>query len=226
MPPCSRISRMTSRVTWTWLRLLLQPYAYAACLHRPSRRAASSRACASALLLHPRQRHPRLLPCQCAPLQRCAPRQRSVPAAQHLHAPHLCSARARRRLPGAAPPSARAAAARAPPTTNCRAPTPARRSCAPPGALRAKPSRPCRRLVEEREGHEREREMTPPVEGGGSQIQEEQREKGKIVTVRVFVMLGIYFVSVKYMFVKCKACVCLCETFENLKVQVKKRVFL
>jgi hypothetical protein len=45
------------------------------------------------------------------------------------------------------------------------------------------------------------------------------------VTVRVFVMLGIYFVSVKYMFVKCKACVSLCETFENLKVQVK-RVFL
>jgi hypothetical protein len=45
------------------------------------------------------------------------------------------------------------------------------------------------------------------------------------VTVRVFVMLGIYFVSVKYMFVKCKACVCLCEAFENLKVQVK-RVFL
>jgi hypothetical protein len=45
------------------------------------------------------------------------------------------------------------------------------------------------------------------------------------VTVRVFVMLSIYFVSVKYMFVKCKACVCLCETFENLKVQVK-RVFL
>jgi hypothetical protein len=37
------------------------------------------------------------------------------------------------------------------------------------------------------------------------------------VTVRVFVMLGIYFVSVKYMFVKCKACVCLCKTFENLK---------
>jgi hypothetical protein len=46
-----------------------------------------------------------------------------------------------------------------------------------------------------------------------------------IVTVRVFVMLGIYFVSVKYVFVKCKACVCLCEAFENLKVQIK-RVFL
>jgi hypothetical protein len=45
------------------------------------------------------------------------------------------------------------------------------------------------------------------------------------VTVRVFVMLGIYFVSVKYVFVKCKACVCLCEAFENLKVQIK-RVFL
>jgi hypothetical protein len=45
------------------------------------------------------------------------------------------------------------------------------------------------------------------------------------VTVHVFVMLGIYFVSVKYVFVKCKACVCLCETFENLKVQIKK-VFL
>jgi hypothetical protein len=45
------------------------------------------------------------------------------------------------------------------------------------------------------------------------------------VIVRVFVMLGIYFVSVKYMFVKCKAFVWLCETFENLKVQVK-RVFL
>jgi hypothetical protein len=45
------------------------------------------------------------------------------------------------------------------------------------------------------------------------------------VTVRVFVMLDIYFVSVKYMFVKCKACVCLCETFENLNVQIK-RVFL
>jgi hypothetical protein len=45
------------------------------------------------------------------------------------------------------------------------------------------------------------------------------------VTVHVFVMLDIYFVGVKYMFIKCKACVCLCETFENLKVQVK-RVFL
>jgi hypothetical protein len=45
------------------------------------------------------------------------------------------------------------------------------------------------------------------------------------VTVRVFVMLDIYFDSVKYVFVKCKACVCLCEAFENLKVQVK-RVFL
>jgi hypothetical protein len=39
----------------------------------------------------------------------------------------------------------------------------------------------------------------------------------KGVTVRVFVMLGIYFVSVKYVFVKCKVCVYLCETFENLK---------
>jgi hypothetical protein len=48
---------------------------------------------------------------------------------------------------------------------------------------------------------------------------------GKVVAVRVLVMLDLYFVSVKYMFVKCKACVCLCETFENLKVQVK-RVFL
>jgi hypothetical protein len=47
----------------------------------------------------------------------------------------------------------------------------------------------------------------------------------KGVTVRVLVMLNLYFVSVKYVFVKCKACVCLCETFENLKVQVK-RVFL
>jgi hypothetical protein len=37
------------------------------------------------------------------------------------------------------------------------------------------------------------------------------------VTVRVFVMLGKYFVSVKYVFVKCKACVCLCKAFENLK---------
>jgi hypothetical protein len=48
---------------------------------------------------------------------------------------------------------------------------------------------------------------------------------GEDVTVRVFVMLGIYFVSMKYVFVKCKACVCLCETFENLKVLIK-RVFL
>jgi hypothetical protein len=37
------------------------------------------------------------------------------------------------------------------------------------------------------------------------------------VTVRVLVMLDIYFVSVKYVFVECKACVCLCEVFENLK---------
>jgi hypothetical protein len=37
------------------------------------------------------------------------------------------------------------------------------------------------------------------------------------VTVRVPVMLDLYFVSVKYVFVKCKACVCLCEAFENLK---------
>jgi hypothetical protein len=37
------------------------------------------------------------------------------------------------------------------------------------------------------------------------------------VTVRVLVMLDIYFVSVKYVFVKCKACVCLCEAFKNLK---------
>jgi hypothetical protein len=46
------------------------------------------------------------------------------------------------------------------------------------------------------------------------------------VTVRVFVMLGIYFVSVKYVFVKCKACVRLCETFENLKVQIKRVIFV
>jgi hypothetical protein len=46
------------------------------------------------------------------------------------------------------------------------------------------------------------------------------------VTVHVFVMLGIYFVSVKYVFVKCKACVCLCETFKNLKVQVKRGIFV
>jgi hypothetical protein len=37
------------------------------------------------------------------------------------------------------------------------------------------------------------------------------------VTVRVFGMLDIYFASVKYVFVKCKACVCLCEAFEILK---------
>jgi hypothetical protein len=37
------------------------------------------------------------------------------------------------------------------------------------------------------------------------------------VTVHVFVTLGKYFVSVKYMFVKYKAHVCLCEAFENLK---------
>jgi hypothetical protein len=55
--------------------------------------------------------------------------------------------------------------------------------------------------------------------------QEVAEAKLTTVTVRVFVMLGICFVSVKYMFVKCKACVCLCETFENLNVQVK-RVFL
>jgi hypothetical protein len=42
------------------------------------------------------------------------------------------------------------------------------------------------------------------------------------VTVHVFVMLGKYFVSVKYMY---KAHACLCEAFENLKVQIK-RVFL
>jgi hypothetical protein len=45
------------------------------------------------------------------------------------------------------------------------------------------------------------------------------------VTVRILVMLDLYFVSVKYVFVKCKACVRLCETFENLKVQVKKGYF-
>jgi hypothetical protein len=45
------------------------------------------------------------------------------------------------------------------------------------------------------------------------------------VTVRVLVMLDIYFVSVKYVFDKCKVHVCLCEAFENLKVQVN-RVFL
>jgi hypothetical protein len=60
----------------------------------------------------------------------------------------------------------------------------------------------------------------------GSCMKSTKEHVGLIVTVRVFVMLGIYFVSVKYMFVKCKACVRLCETFENLKVQVKKRVFL
>jgi hypothetical protein len=38
-------------------------------------------------------------------------------------------------------------------------------------------------------------------------------------------MLDLYFVSVKYVFVKCKACVCLCETFENLKVQIKGVTF-
>jgi hypothetical protein len=37
------------------------------------------------------------------------------------------------------------------------------------------------------------------------------------VTVRVLVMLDIYFVSVKYVFVECKACVWLCEAFDNLK---------
>jgi hypothetical protein len=45
------------------------------------------------------------------------------------------------------------------------------------------------------------------------------------VTVRVLVMLDLYFVSVKYVFVKCKAGVCLCEAFENLKVQVKRVTF-
>jgi hypothetical protein len=45
------------------------------------------------------------------------------------------------------------------------------------------------------------------------------------VTVHVFVMLDIYFVSVKYVFV-CVKLVCVCvKLFENLKVQVK-RVFL
>jgi hypothetical protein len=38
-----------------------------------------------------------------------------------------------------------------------------------------------------------------------------------VVTVRVLVMLGKYFVSVKYVFVLYKAYVCLCEAFENLK---------
>jgi hypothetical protein len=37
------------------------------------------------------------------------------------------------------------------------------------------------------------------------------------VTIRVLVMLDLYFVSVKYVFDKCKACVCLCEASENLK---------
>jgi hypothetical protein len=46
------------------------------------------------------------------------------------------------------------------------------------------------------------------------------------VTVRVLVMLDLYFVSAKYVFVKCKAGVCLCEAFENLKVQVKKGIFV
>jgi UDP-3-O-[3-hydroxymyristoyl] glucosamine N-acyltransferase len=46
------------------------------------------------------------------------------------------------------------------------------------------------------------------------------------MTVRVLVMLDLYFVSAKYVFVKCKAGACLCEAFENLKVQVKKGIFV
>jgi hypothetical protein len=37
------------------------------------------------------------------------------------------------------------------------------------------------------------------------------------VTVHVFATLGKYFVSVKYVYVKRKAYVCLCAAFENLK---------
>jgi hypothetical protein len=45
------------------------------------------------------------------------------------------------------------------------------------------------------------------------------------VIVRVFVMLDVYFVSVKYVFV-CIKLMCVCVKFlKNLKVQVK-RVFL
>jgi hypothetical protein len=51
------------------------------------------------------------------------------------------------------------------------------------------------------------------------------KRRGNVI-VRAFIMLGIYFVSVKYVFVKCKACVCLCETFENLKVQIKRVTFV
>jgi hypothetical protein len=58
-----------------------------------------------------------------------------------------------------------------------------------------------------------------------SESRDEILFRGEAVTVRVLVMLDLYFISVNYVFVKCKACVCLCETFENLKVQVK-RVFL
>jgi hypothetical protein len=42
------------------------------------------------------------------------------------------------------------------------------------------------------------------------------------VTVRVFVMLGIYFVSVKYVFVKCKACVCLSANKKGIFVITEK----
>jgi hypothetical protein len=40
--------------------------------------------------------------------------------------------------------------------------------------------------------------------------------KERVVTVRVLVMLDIYFVRVKYVFV-CIKLMCLCEAFENLK---------
>jgi hypothetical protein len=52
-----------------------------------------------------------------------------------------------------------------------------------------------------------------------------ENEEVNNVTVRVLVMLDLYFGSVKYVFVKCKAGVCLCEAFENLKVQVKRATF-
>jgi hypothetical protein len=48
------------------------------------------------------------------------------------------------------------------------------------------------------------------------------------VTVRVFVMLGIYFVSVKYLFVSIKL-MCVCVKFflkKKFKVQVKRGIFV
>jgi hypothetical protein len=47
---------------------------------------------------------------------------------------------------------------------------------------------------------------------------------GKVVTVHVFVTLGKYFVSVKYVFVCIKLMCVYVKLFENLKVQIK-RVF-